>query len=254
MHGAVVGIADREGIGQRELVGQLLLLEIAHGGVRLGHGPARHAAVVPGLLTVQPGMRSAGNALRIVGRSVQMIGRDDRAVGTLLLPDLAAVGHGNRHPVAKAAHPLERAEVLIEGAVFLHQDHHMLHVHDRARDVIGGNGQRTADAGRKGGQCGSGKGGVLAGLQKIASRNHGRASCLSLRSGSTAHLRLGRLGGGRGIGGIGGGRRGRRAVIAATTGGQRGGRQAHERQRLDQTLVLHGVFRLDVDRFRPARI
>ena len=75
--------------------------------------------------------------------------------------------------------------------------------------------------------------------------------CLSPRSGSTAHLRLGRLGGGRGIGG---GRRGRRAVIAATTGGQRGCRQADERQRLDQTLVSHGVFHLDVDRFRPARI
>lgn len=50
--------------------------------------------------------------------------------------------------IAKTAHALERAEVMIEGAVFLHQHDNMLNVLDAAVLVIGGYGECIADAGR----------------------------------------------------------------------------------------------------------
>src|SRR5690606_21847697 len=69
VHAAVIGVAQREGVGQRELVRQLGLLEVAHGlGVRRGAGllvldPLVRAAAVPGVLAVVPVVRRTGHAL-----------------------------------------------------------------------------------------------------------------------------------------------------------------------------------------------
>ncbi|KAG1385210.1 hypothetical protein G6F60_014922 [Rhizopus arrhizus] len=103
-------------------------------------------------------------ALRVVGAAVQMVGRKHGAVGALLLPDLAPVGERDREAVSEPAHALERAEVMVEGAVLLHQDDDVFNILDGASDVVGGDGQRAADAGRERGQRGGGKACARGGL------------------------------------------------------------------------------------------
>jgi len=106
----------------------------------------------------------AVRALRIVGAAVQMVRREHGAIGALLLPDAAPIGQGNGEAVAKAAHAFERAEVMVERSVLLHQDDDVLHILDGARGVVGRNGQCTADAGRKCGQRSGGKACARGGL------------------------------------------------------------------------------------------
>lgn len=167
VHRAMVGITEREGIGQRERKRNLLFLEVPHRDVFLVLGPLRHAAVIPCVLTVFPGVMRAIGALRVVRAAVQMIGRQERASAALLLPHFSVVGHWNREPVAKAAYALERAEVVVERPILLHEDHHMFHVLDRSSGVIGGDRQRPANAWRKGCQRGGGESCARGGLQKI---------------------------------------------------------------------------------------
>src|SRR5690606_41854393 len=84
-----------------------------------------------------------------------------RTIG--LLPDRTPVGQGYGEAVAEPAHALERAEVIVERAVLLHEDHHVLDVPDGAGAVVGGNRQRPADAGPQRGErrhAGGGDGAV----------------------------------------------------------------------------------------------
>src|SRR5207253_7627569 len=67
MEAAVVGIAQREGVGQRELEVQLGLGVVAHRLRLLGGGPLAHAAQVPGALRIGVAVRRAADALRIAG-------------------------------------------------------------------------------------------------------------------------------------------------------------------------------------------
>ena len=90
VHRAVVGVAQREGVGQRELEGQLGLLEVAHRGRRLVAHPLLHAAAVPGGLAVGPAVRRAADALRVALRAVEVVGQHRLAGGVVLLPDVAA--------------------------------------------------------------------------------------------------------------------------------------------------------------------
>jgi hypothetical protein len=56
---------------------------------------------------------------------------------------------GDRPWITEPPHALERAEVMIEGAILLHQDHDMLDVRKSARSMMRGNFQRSSDTGRK---------------------------------------------------------------------------------------------------------
>ena len=144
--GAVIGIAQGEGVGQRELERQLLLAVVAHRGRRFVGGPGAHAAVIPGGLLIHPRVRRAGDALGVAAFAVQMVGQH-QPFGALLLPDQAIAGQWNGKSIAEAAHARQGAEVVIERAVLLHQDHHVFDVAQGAGAVIGGNGQRFANRG-----------------------------------------------------------------------------------------------------------
>ncbi|MNU98850.1 hypothetical protein D3C71_889710 [compost metagenome] len=156
VHAAVVAVAQREGVGQRELVGQLGLLKVAHGlGVRRGAGllvpdPLVGAAAVPGVLAVVPVVRRAGDALCVALGLVQVVGQHGRTRFVGLLPDVATARQRNGEAVAETTHAHERAEVVVERTVLLHQDDDVLDVLDGAGLVVGGNGQRAADARREG--------------------------------------------------------------------------------------------------------
>jgi hypothetical protein len=63
------------------------------------------------------------------------------------VPDVFAryarcVFHRDRKAIAKAAHAGQGAEVVIERAIFLHQDHDVFDIADRAVRTIGGDRER----------------------------------------------------------------------------------------------------------------
>ena len=80
------------------------------------------------------------------GAGIAVEGGDEavRMLGAGLAPDRGSARQALRPGVAEAAHPVQGPEIVIEGAVLLHEDDHMLDIHDRARGVVGGNGHRLA--------------------------------------------------------------------------------------------------------------
>ncbi len=164
LHRAVIGIAQREGIGQRMLEGNVFRTEIAHRMVLLGTRPGAHAALVPGGLCVGPAVRRARHPHvgELLSR-VQVERRDQAlAIARGLMPDGPAaartIADRNRKAIAKAAHAAHRSEVVIEAAVLLHQDHHMLHILQRPGAAAGLNAQGARNGGRQpadAGHCGA---------------------------------------------------------------------------------------------------
>ena len=146
VNSAVIGVAEGKGVGQRELERQLMLAVVAHRGRRFVGGPGAHAAVIPGGLLIHPRMRRAGDALGVAAFAVQVVGQH-QSFGALLLPDMAIAGQWNGKAIAEAAHARQGAEVVVERAVLLHQDHHVFDVAQGAGAVVGGDGQRFANRG-----------------------------------------------------------------------------------------------------------
>ena len=168
----MISVADGEGLGERKLEGNVLPLIIAHRIICLIFGPQAEFALIPGGLRVREAVRRARHLERVGPLRIQMKGRQvARAVG--LPPDRAIVGQGDGMAIAKTPHPFERAEIMIEGPVFLHQDDDMLHVLDRAGHALGPDGQRPPDAARHGRHGPRHAGG----LEEIASvlQGHGRS-------------------------------------------------------------------------------
>ncbi len=188
---AVIGVANGEGARHGVLERHVGRFVVRHGMVFLGGGPAAHAAGIPGVLRVGPGVRRAGYAHGFEGfLRIQPIGqhrarsalvglvvvlRPDRA-----MPIVGAVRHWNRKAVAKPAHAGKRAEVVVERPVFLHEDHDVFNIVDRARALVGRNGQGAPDRGGKHGQGAAGPGKGRAVAQEIASAVYGH--WLTLRS------------------------------------------------------------------------
>ncbi|CAB3875758.1 hypothetical protein LMG3410_03036 [Achromobacter aegrifaciens] len=180
---AVIGVADREGARHGVLEGHVLVREVRHRMVLLGGRPVAHAARVPGVLRVGPGVRRAGHAHGFEGLArIQMEGQDRarRAfIGfvVVLRPDgamarVGAIRHGYGKAVAKPAYAGQRAEVMIERAVLLHEDHDVFHVADRARAPRRGDRERAADGGGQQGQGAAGAGQRRAAAEKITSGLH----------------------------------------------------------------------------------
>ncbi|SSW73847.1 hypothetical protein AVE30378_06194 [Achromobacter veterisilvae] len=179
----VIGVAHGEGARHGVLEGHVAFREVGHGMVLLGRGPLAHAAAVPGRLRIRPGMRRAGDAhvLRHLAR-VRVKGQDGArpfaGLVVVLRPDRAmrafgAVGHGDREPVAEAAHARQPAEIMVERAVLLHEDHDVLHIADRARAAGGGNREGAAQRRRQQGQ-GAARGGERGAVaEEVAACVHG---------------------------------------------------------------------------------
>ncbi len=91
-------------------------------------------------------MRCAIPNQRVGGRGVAVIGRDlTGAVG--LEPDRLPAFERDRETIAEAAYAAQGAEIVVERAVLLHQDHDVLHIHDGAGPASRRNRQRPVDAG-----------------------------------------------------------------------------------------------------------
>ena len=148
----------------------------------LGRRPEAHAAVVPGLLGVGPGVRRAGDAHGLEGRARVQAERQHGARAAVsavvvLRPDAAAFvfgagGNRNGEAVAEAAHAGQAAEIVVERAVLLHEDHDVFDVAQRAAAPVGFDRQRPSDGRGKQAQragCARERG---AGAQEVASVRH----------------------------------------------------------------------------------
>ncbi len=73
---AVVGVAKREGLGQRVLERNVFTTVVAHRMVVLVLGPEAETALVPRILRIHEAVRRAGDAQRVDGRAVEVERRD----------------------------------------------------------------------------------------------------------------------------------------------------------------------------------
>jgi hypothetical protein len=103
-------------------------------------------------MSVVPAVREVLDELQaqVVGLGAER--QDLLAFGVRLVPDGLAVLQRHRARVAEAANSPERAEVVVEGPVLLHQDDDVLDVLDRPRAVVGRECGGALDAVRQGGE------------------------------------------------------------------------------------------------------
>lgn len=153
---SVIGIADGKRLGERVLKRNIRARVIAQRMIVLGRGPMPEPAMVPGLLCIRPAMRGAFDA-----HEAELCGR----IQCERCQPLAAVLAGlqpyrargcirqwrcrNRKAIAKPANAGQGAKVMIERAVFLHQDHHVLQILQRAAAAVWRDGCGTRDAGQQ---------------------------------------------------------------------------------------------------------
>lgn len=139
---AVIMVGERERLGQRILEGDVGAGEVRHRMIVLVARPFAHAAIVPRRLAVGEAVRRAERADQAeIAFGIEPERRDQRGAGAVMLVGLdehAARGRlgqrrgGDGETVAEAAHAVHRAEIMIEGAVFLGEDDDMLDIADRA--------------------------------------------------------------------------------------------------------------------------
>ncbi len=149
---AEVRVADRVVVGERVVEGDVLAVEVAEGAdVAHARHPVVEASLVPGRVLRGPAVRQVAVALR-QGLTVHPSGR--RGVAELprvlaaaqvrLVEGSPAAGQVARRAVGEAPHPAQGAEVVVEAAVLLHEDHHVPDVGEGA-----GRGPRDGRRGRR---------------------------------------------------------------------------------------------------------
>ena len=142
---AVVGVADGERVGQGEVERRVAATQVRHGRGGLVGDPAVVGAPVDRVLGVRPAVREV---LEEDQAEVLHVGPEGHhlAVAVGLVPHGAAGRQRGRVRVTEAADPAHGAEVVVEGAVLLHQDDDVLDVLQRAGPAVGGQRRRTGDA------------------------------------------------------------------------------------------------------------
>ncbi|KAG1315258.1 hypothetical protein G6F62_013792 [Rhizopus arrhizus] len=144
----MVGVAHGEGVGQRRLEGDVVAGVGAQSQAALGGQPLIHAAVIPCALCIVPGVRRDVAHRRVAGiLRAQRIGA--AACLAIRLRQHVAGRRGRRVRVRETAHAGQRAEIMVERPVLLHQDADMPHVVKRTGLAVWGNRQRARDGRRR---------------------------------------------------------------------------------------------------------
>lgn len=160
-HRAEVVVADGEGLGERELERDVLARVIAHHigavdavGGAVGRQPLVHLAVVPGLVLHRPGVTGGRDGLRAGGVGVEVERKEValRVHRVRLVEDAAPGVEFACVRVGETANAGQRAEVVVERPVLLHQHDDVFDVAQRAvLRRLGGDG--FLDARREEGEC-----------------------------------------------------------------------------------------------------
>jgi hypothetical protein len=141
----VVAVANRERVRERVVERELGTGEVAHRdgavgvavGVQVGCHERVHRTVVPAGVLAAPAVVDVVGVVAVLGRRVVFeverlgeAGRGDPGAGLVaeLVEDRAALGVGQDARVGEPADARESAEVVVEGTIFLHEDHNVLDV------------------------------------------------------------------------------------------------------------------------------
>lgn len=131
--------------------------EVGHGRGRLRRNPPVVVAAVEGKVTSGPAviqvLQESQTQLFLAGVEGQHFAEEFG-----LVPDALAVRQGCRSGVAETAYAAQRAEVVVEGAVLLHEDDDMLDVAQRTGAVIGRYRRCLVDGAHQGGRGGGSAG------------------------------------------------------------------------------------------------
>ncbi len=145
----MIGVTNGEGVRQGVIERQVRAGEMAHGQGPLGRDPG--VVVLPARVRALPAVVQAKHGLSAGLFAVQPERGHAPLPALLRLPEhRLAVREGDGPRVAEPAHAAQGPEIVVEAAVFLHQDHHVLHVLDRAGDLTRGDRQRASDGRRQG--------------------------------------------------------------------------------------------------------
>ena len=156
---AVIRVANRECVGQRVVERNVVARHVRHRRGAFGRHPLVVQATVPcrvrGVPVVRQILQELQAEIRRARTERQHVARvSGDAFGERLIPHRVAGGECDGARVAKAAHAAQRAEVVVECAVFLHQDDDVLDVLDAACGVVSGNRECVANAERQHAQRG----------------------------------------------------------------------------------------------------
>ena len=149
--GAVISVTDGESIGQGVVKRDIGAGEMRHGDRPLVGHPTIVVPLVPGGMRGCPVVGEILKELQAEIGSGGMKGQSMTAITIGLVPDRLAGRLKGGSGIGKAADTIQRAEVMIEGTVLLHQDDDVLGIHvGRTRFRL--DGQRPLD--RLGNQTG----------------------------------------------------------------------------------------------------
>jgi hypothetical protein len=109
----MVGVADGERVGEREVIRDVLAGQMRHGGRALAGHPLVVLAQIPGGVRAGPVVRQVLQKLQPQIRRVRMK-RRHRAGAARLRPHRVSRGERDRARVAEAPHAPQRPEVMIE--------------------------------------------------------------------------------------------------------------------------------------------
>src|SRR6202789_3877657 len=133
-HRAMVGITNCESIRQGEMKRDIVPLVVAHRvravlAVRFAvrRHPVIHLSAIPGFVLHCPSMISRGNLLRAARSGVQMK-RQEITAGVLrirLMKDRSSPRKYECVGIIKSAYACQGSEVVVEGAILLHQHYDM---------------------------------------------------------------------------------------------------------------------------------
>ena len=132
----VVPVADGERVRQRVVERQVGAGEVAHALLGLGRHPVVPQAAVAGAVVAGPAVVEVARVLRVHLGGVHVERQQVAEVGPGLVRLVEYRGAAlvlQRLLVGEAADALQGAEVMVEGSVLLHEDHHVLKVGDGAR-------------------------------------------------------------------------------------------------------------------------
>lgn len=125
----VVGVADGEGVGELVVQRDVAAVVVRHRRGGLRRDPAVHPAVPPGPGAAAPGVVEVADVLEVLplrlGRVPDGEGQDGAAERPRLLEHRPAGGQFDGVAVAEPPDAAQGAEVVVEGTVLLHQDHHV---------------------------------------------------------------------------------------------------------------------------------
>jgi hypothetical protein len=120
----VVRVADREGIGKLIVKRDVVAREVRHRRRALVRHPLIVAAAVPRAVRRGPVVRQVLQKLQAeIRRSRTERQHFADTAEPRLMPHRLAVRQIDCARIAETAHAFERAEVVVERTVFLHQDH-----------------------------------------------------------------------------------------------------------------------------------